>query len=126
MDWRQVSPDEVTIEFELSQPVWGYRARWNRNDLVLDIRRPPAIDASDPLRGRLIAVDPGHPPGGASGPTGFREAEANLAVALELRRLLEAAGARVLMTRTTDSVVELSPRVSLAEAAGAEVLVSIH
>ena len=44
-------------------------------------------------RGRLIAVDPGHPPGGArSGPTGLREAEANLAVALELRRLLEDGG----------------------------------
>ncbi|HUR93629.1 MAG TPA: N-acetylmuramoyl-L-alanine amidase [Gemmatimonadales bacterium] len=126
MSWRQASPDEVTLDFELSRPVWGYRARWNRNDLVLDIRRPPAIDASDPLRDRLIAIDPGHPPGGASGPTGFREAEANLAVALELRRLLEAAGARVLMTRTADSPVELWPRVAMAEQANADVLVSIH
>ena len=68
-----------------SRPVWGYRARWDRTDLLLDIRRPPVIDAGDPLRGRLIAVDPGHPPGGAIGPTGLREAEANLGVALELR-----------------------------------------
>jgi N-acetylmuramoyl-L-alanine amidase len=60
------------------------------------------------------------------GPTGLREAEANLAVALALRRLLEAAGARVVMTRLTDSPVELSPRVAFAERAGAELLVSIH
>ena len=71
-------------------------------------------------------MDPGHPPGGAIGPTGLREAEANLAVALELRRLLEDAGAKVLMTRTSDSAVDLWPRVQLAEQADADVLVSIH
>lgn len=126
VSWRQTAADEVDLTFELEQPVWGYRARWDRTDLMLDIRRPPAIDGGDPLRGRLIAVDPGHPPGGAMGPTGLREAEANLGVALELRRLLEASGARVVMTRATDSVVELAPRVQFAERAGAEVLISIH
>ena len=126
MSWRQAAADEVALTFELERPVWGYRARWDHTDLLLDIRRPPAIVAGDPLRGRLIAVDPGHPPGGAMGPTGLREADANLAVALELRRLLQAAGARIVMTRVTDSVVDLWPRVQLAEQAGAEVLVSIH
>jgi N-acetylmuramoyl-L-alanine amidase len=126
MSWRQAAADEVALTFELEQPVWGYRARWDRTDLLLDIRRPPVIVAGDPLRGRLIVVDPGHPPGGAMGPTGLREADANLGVALELRRLLQAAGARVLMTRVTDSVVDLWPRVQFAEQAGAEVLVSIH
>jgi N-acetylmuramoyl-L-alanine amidase len=126
MSWRQAAADEVALTFDLERPVWGYRAHWDRTDLLLDIRRPPVIVAGDPLRGRLIAVDPGHPPGGAMGPTGLREADANLGVALELRRLLQAAGARVLMTRVTDSVVDLWPRVQVAEQAGAEVLVSIH
>jgi len=126
MSWRQVSSDEVALTFELSRPVWGYRARWNRSDLLFDIRRPPPIDPGDPLRGRLIAVDAGHPPGGAIGPTGLREAEANLGVALELERLLTGAGAKVLMTRTSDSAVDLWPRVHLAEEANADLLVSIH
>jgi len=126
MTWRQTAADEVTLTFELSRPVWGYQARWRRSDLVLEIRRPPPIDAGDPLRGRLIAVDAGHPPGGAIGPTGLREAEANLGVALELERLLKAAGAKVLMTRTTDAPLDLWPRVHLAEQANADVLVSIH
>ncbi len=126
MSWRPEAADEVSLTFDLRLPVWGYRARWERTDLLLDIRRPPAIDANSPLRGRFIAVDPGHPPGGATGPTGLREAEANLAVGLELRRLLEQAGARVLMTRTSDSAVDLRPRVLAAERAGAEVLISIH
>jgi N-acetylmuramoyl-L-alanine amidase len=126
MTWRQAASDEVSLTLDLDRPVWGYRARWERSDLLLDVRRPPHIEAHDPLEGRLIAVDAGHPPGGATGPTGYREADANLGVALELRRQLEAAGAHVLMTRTTDTAIDLWPRVHLAEQAGAELLVSIH
>jgi N-acetylmuramoyl-L-alanine amidase len=126
MSWIQTSRDELTFTVELSAPVWGYRTRWSRNDLLLEIRRPPKIPKSEPLRGRVIAVDPGHPPLGATGPTGLREAEANLAVASRLRALLEAAGARVVMTRTADTAVDLWPRVAIAEAGGAELFVSIH
>jgi N-acetylmuramoyl-L-alanine amidase len=126
MSWEQSDADEVTLTLELSRPVWGYRTRWDGNDLLVDVRRPPKIDTGNPLSGRLIALDPGHPPAGATGPTGLREAEANLAVALELRRLLESAGARVLMTRTTDTPIDLWPRVAAAARADADVLISIH
>jgi len=126
MSWAQNTADEVTLTLDLTVPVWGYRIHWEGGNLLLEIRRPPAIDQGNPLRGRLIAVDPGHPPAGANGPTGLREAEANLAVSLELRRLLEQAGARVLMTRTTDTAVDLWPRVKLADSANADLLVSIH
>jgi N-acetylmuramoyl-L-alanine amidase len=126
MSWSQNTADEVTLKVDLTLPVWGYRLRWEGGNLLLEIRRPPVIEQGNPLRGRLIAVDPGHPPAGATGPTGLREAEANLAVALELRRLLEEGGARVLMTRTTDTAVDLWPRVKLAESANADLLVSIH
>ncbi|HEU5040400.1 MAG TPA: N-acetylmuramoyl-L-alanine amidase, partial [Gemmatimonadales bacterium] len=124
--WAQAADEQVTVTFDLAQPVWGYRVRWEGNDLVLEIRRPPPLDESRPLRGRLIAVDPGHPPAGATGPTGLREAEANLAVSLELQRMLEEEGARVLMTRTADVPLELWPRVEMADTAGAEVLISVH
>lgn len=126
MSWAQTQRQEVTLTVELSAPVWGYRARWSRDDLLLEVRRPPRIRAKGPLRGRVIAIDPGHPPLGSTGPTGLREAEANLAVALQLRDMLEAAGARVQMTRTTDSAVDLWSRVALADSSGAELLVSIH
>jgi N-acetylmuramoyl-L-alanine amidase len=126
MSWEQSAADEVTLTLELARAVWGYRTRWDGNDLLFDVRRPPAIDAGKPLAGRLIAVDPGHPPAGATGPTGLREAEANLAVALRLQHLLEAEGARVLMTRTSDVPLDLWPRVAIAERADADVLVSIH
>jgi N-acetylmuramoyl-L-alanine amidase len=126
MSWVQTSRDELSFTVELALPVWGYRTRWSRNDLVLEIRRPPRILKNYPLRGRVVALDPGHPPLGATGPTGLREAEANLAVALRLRTLLQTAGARVVMTRTADTAIDLWHRVAIAEAAGAELFISIH
>jgi N-acetylmuramoyl-L-alanine amidase len=126
LSWNQSGRDELTFSIDLAQPVWGYRTRWSRNDLMLEIRRAPRIDPRRPLKGRLIALDPGHPPLGATGPTGLREAEANLAVALQLQAMLQAAGAHVVMTRTADTAVDLWSRVALADSSGAELLVSIH
>jgi N-acetylmuramoyl-L-alanine amidase len=124
--WDQNDREEVTLTLELARSLWGYHARWERGDLVLDVRRPPPPGPDGSLKGRLIAIDPGHPPGGSTGPTGLREAEANLGIGLEVKRLLEQEGARVFMTRTEDVPLELWPRVDLAERAGADILVSIH
>jgi N-acetylmuramoyl-L-alanine amidase len=124
--WVQDLADRVTVNIELGGPLWGYQARWSGTDLVLDVRQPPRIDRGRPLEGRLIVVDPGHPPLGATGPTGLYEGDANLAVAQRLRAMLEAGGARVVMTRTTDTPVELGARVRLADSVGADLLVSIH
>ena len=124
--WDAPAADQVRLDVDLTAPVWGYHTRWDGSDLVLEVRRPPVIDAAHPFRGRRIVIDPGHPPLGAKGPTGFREAEANLAVALRLRTKLEAEGAQVLMTRTTDSAVDLYPRVHFADSVNAELLISIH
>ena len=126
VSWDQSAADEVTITFKLANPVWGYRTSWSGSDLVLEIRRPPAIDPSHPLRDRVILVDPGHPPAGATGPTGLTEAEANLAVAFKLRELLAEDGAIVVMSRTSDSAVGLWPRIKLANDINADILVSIH
>jgi N-acetylmuramoyl-L-alanine amidase len=123
--WTQERGEEVVLRFELSGPLWGYQARWEGGDLLLDIRRPPPRRTGS-LKGWLIAVDPGHPPGGSTGPTGLREAEANLAIGLEVKRLLEGAGAKVFITRTEDVPIELWPRVDAAERSGAELMVSIH
>lgn len=125
MAWTQAA-DGVRLTVELSEPVWGFRSRWDRGDLLVEIRRPPPIRRAHPFAGLVIAVDPGHPPGGASGGTGLTEAEANLGVSLLLRDLLEEAGATVVMTRTGDSAVGLAERPRLAEAAGAHILISVH
>lgn len=85
----------------------------------------------DPLAGKTIVIDPGH--GGTAatdsyrvGPAGEREEWVNLRVGLLLRDLLEARGARVLMTRTGDVPVELRARAQLALDASADAFVSVH
>jgi N-acetylmuramoyl-L-alanine amidase len=126
MSYAQPTSDEVTISLSLAGRVWGYRTRWDGRDLLLEVRRPPAIDPRRPLLGRTIVLDPGHPPIGARGPTGLWEPVATLAVAQQARALLERAGARVLLTRTDSLPVDLFPRTRFAEVSDADVLVSIH
>jgi N-acetylmuramoyl-L-alanine amidase len=124
--WEQVSADRYLLNVELAHRPWGYRVRYDEGSLILDIRKPPVIDRSKPLKGRVIAVDPGHPPAGSVGPTRLHEAQANLAVAVQLKRLLEDAGTTVIMTRTGSDPVRLYDRTRHAELMNAEILVSIH
>jgi len=126
MSYAQPAADEVTITLELARRVWGYRARFDGRDLLLEVRRPPALDREHPLRGRTVVLDPGHPPLGARGPTGLWEPVATLAVAFKAKTLLERAGATAFLTRTDSTPIELFPRTHFAELRDADVLVSIH
>jgi N-acetylmuramoyl-L-alanine amidase len=122
----QRTADELDITVELGEPVWGYRARWAEGQLLLEIRRPPEIDRRRPLAGRKIALDPGHPPLGATGPTGVTEPEVTLAVARIARDLLVREGAEVVLLRDSEAPVGLEARTTMAERQDAELLVSIH
>ena len=78
---------------------------------------------------RKIAIDPGHggSDSGRMGPSGAKEKDVNLAIALMLRdRLKEELGIDVVMTRTDDVLVPLDERVEKANAAGAQLFISIH
>lgn len=118
--------ERTTYTFTFTHPVYGYLALYHDGVLTFRIRRPPTVDRAHPLRGMTIAVDPGHPPIGATGPTGLYEPVATLAVGLRVRALLEAAGATVVMTRTTPAPVALGDRPIIARRADANALVSIH
>ena len=127
--WDQEASDRVRFSLHLAERPFGYLVFWDetRSALVLRVRRPPRIsDRGSPLRGLTIAVDPGHPPIGATGPTGLYEGDAVLAVAEQLRSLLQQRGANVVMTRTTPEPVALVDRPVIARRANAHALVSIH
>ncbi len=102
---------------------------------------PPASFPIPPyarfLKDVRIVLDPGH--GGRGhlkkwkrGPTGLREAEVNLSVALCLRDLLARVGADVTLTRSDDSYLDadnsadLRARAALANRLRADLLLSIH
>ena len=77
----------------------------------------------------VIAIDPGHggEDPGAIGPSGLKEKDVVLAIAMQLRERLNAKpGVRVLMTRDSDFFVPLGERVKKAERVQADLFVSIH
>jgi N-acetylmuramoyl-L-alanine amidase len=86
------------------------------------VEQPPS-----PLKGKLIVIDPGH---GGSDPGATREkvteADLTLAIAQKLKLLLEADGAKVVLTREDDSDKELNERTELSNAVKPNIFVSIH
>lgn len=83
------------------------------------------------LEGIKICLDPGHGgqaylPNYKRGPTGLREAEANLRVALHLYDFLTQAGAIVFMTRTDDFFVSIPDRSEIANKNAVDFFISLH
>lgn len=77
----------------------------------------------------VIVLDPGHggQDPGAIAPSGLQEKDVVLAVARDIRRLLEASGrVRVVMTRNSDEFLRLRERVTIARQARATLFLSIH
>jgi N-acetylmuramoyl-L-alanine amidase len=112
---------------------------------------PPA-SATGPLAGKTVAIDPGHDGGNAAHASevarlvnagtlmkacdtagtetadGYTEAAYNLDVALRLARLLRTAGARVVLTRTTNTGWGpcITERAAIGNRAHADAAISIH
>jgi N-acetylmuramoyl-L-alanine amidase len=88
------------------------------------------------LRGRVVAIDPGHGgiDPGALGPHGVHEDAVTLAVSLDLAGLLRRAGAQAVLTRQGEprgpagsrARLNLRSRMAFINSSGADVLVSVH
>lgn len=117
---------QMRYTLDLRGPVFGYQPLWEDGKFTLRVRKPPAIDSAAPLRGITVAIDPGHPPVGATGPTGLWEPVPTLDVGLKTRELLQAKGVIVVMTRTTPDSVNLNLRPAIGRRANAHAFVSIH
>lgn len=108
--------------------------------LVIDINQKIPIGNfkfSAGLAHKIIVIDPGHGGSdpGAIGLGGLQEKNVNLAVALQVKGLLQKAGAKVTLTRETDidvygpdasDVEELKSRTTIANNRKADAFVSIH
>lgn len=132
---KDVTEDLYQVHEEKAEPKKGKPYR-----LVVDIFAEPRVKGENfqGVKGRTIVLDPGHggSDSGAVGPTGLAEKTATLAVSKKVKTLLEASGARVVMTRDSDVDVygrnatdrqELQARVNVGEyTPGANIFVSIH
>ncbi|MEW6622563.1 MAG: N-acetylmuramoyl-L-alanine amidase [Bacillota bacterium] len=87
------------------------------------------------LFGKVIVVDPGHgvlrangigSDPGAIGPTGLTEREVVMDISNRLAAILTEQGAKVVLTRTGDTTLDLQERVDLANSLNADLYVSVH
>jgi N-acetylmuramoyl-L-alanine amidase len=128
--------DPVFTNIDQAWALLANRPAWTAHP-VMNLARHPA---EKHLAGLVIVLDPGH---GASdgktdpkykrGPTGVMEDHMNLRTALLLQKLLVDAGATVLMTRETDTLVTHQERADVANhhvradgSTGADLFISVH
>ncbi len=126
VDYRQTGKNVVRVVIELRhRQVWGYSVTYRGRTLVIAVRRQPALLRLDAL---TIALDAGHGgvADGAVGGTGTKEKEITLATVRDLQLLLEDDGARVVLTRQSDSSVSMADRYRTAIDAKADLLISVH
>jgi N-acetylmuramoyl-L-alanine amidase len=130
-------------------PARGIPVRQQSTTYTVDT---PTPTPAPPLAGRTITVDPGHNGGnfdhplqiarpvpdgngekecdttGTAAPDGYRETDFNWSVAQRLRALLEAAGANVVMTRSSNTGVGpcVNERAAIGNRAHSDAAISIH
>lgn len=124
--YEQVEDDifRITIELKHAQH-WGHSIYYKGNVLTIKIKQQPQNLS---LSNLTIAVDAGHGGSntGAGGPTGSSEKMLALAVSLKLQKALEAEGAKVIMTRTTEKFVDNKERILFYRDSTPDLLVSVH
>lgn len=89
----------------------------------------PSLSHSPRAAVRVIALDAGHggkDKGKINDRLGVNEKTFTLDVVMRLKKLLEAAGYKIVLTRSDDRFVELEDRPALAQKAGADLFISVH
>jgi len=123
--WSQPEPDLYQLNFHFNNPIWGYDIFYEGHTLKCIFNKHP--EHIDRLKDKIIVIDPGHSPDpGAIGPTRLTESEANLNIALKLKRELERKGAVVVMTREDATALPLYDRPKIAKKEDADLFISIH
>ena len=126
VDYEQIADDIFRLKIQLKHAQhWGYQLYYRGNTLTIKIKRQPQELSLNKL---TIALDAGHGGSntGAGGPTGSLEKQLALAVTLKLQQSLERAGAKVIMTRTTEKFVDNKDRILFYRDSIPDLLVSIH
>ena len=126
VSYEQVSKNLFRIVIEpVHKQIWGYEITYRGNNLVIRIKHQPKVLRLNKLK---FAIDAGHGGRnrGALGATGLLEKDVTLKIAKDLKRALEAKGAKVILTRKTDKYYLNTERLKTVLNSNADILISIH
>ncbi len=105
---------------------WGYSADYEGNNLVIKIKHAPEFS----LKGLVVGVDAGHGGPQSLGALGrntkVTEKELNLSMAYMLKELLEAQGAKVVLSRSEDVAMSMTERKEKFLQNNINLMISIH
>ncbi len=126
--YSQAEDDVVRVTIELQHKQhWGYSIGYKGRTLVIRVKRQPANLLINNLK---IAIDAGHggTNTGASGiRTGAEEKKYTLLFAKAFERYLKQRGVKkIIMTRTTDTTLEMKDRILFLQQQNPDILISFH
>lgn len=133
----------ITMILALSLVLYGINAAIVTGKTDNSLEENVAAVPADFGKGKIVILDPGHggeDPGAVSDKLGIKEKEVNLYIAGEVKKMLEASGYKVIMTRTEDFLEydetaksntakrrqDLIRRKGIMDSQGADIVVSIH
>lgn len=129
--WRFVIDVFIASEREFSSKVGSKYALSNENSFAGSYSSSSSKSSSKAKtvnKKKIIVLDPGHggKDPGAIGYSGVYEKNITLAMAKELKVILEKEGYKVHLTRSTDIFIPLRDRVKIARKYNADLFMSIH
>jgi N-acetylmuramoyl-L-alanine amidase len=125
VDWLQVDSDVFRVIVKLKNKYsWGYSVHYDDTNLTINVKHAPELT----LKGMTIGIDAGHGGSapGAISPTGIEEKNVNLSIVKELKKQLEAKGAKVVLSRPRDMDITMAERKKVFNDANIDLMVSIH
>jgi N-acetylmuramoyl-L-alanine amidase len=124
--YRQIGSDVFRVIIELThKQCWGYSVYYENRRLVIKVKhRPEKLK----LANLTIGLDAGHggSDNGALGSTGLLEKNVNLAIVLKLKEALEKKGAKVVLTRSDDSLRNNTDKWLKMISLNPDILLSVH
>lgn len=125
VDYRQVESDVFRVIIKLKKEyAWGFSVEYEGTNLVVKVKHTPKLD----LKGMVVGLDAGHGGKytGAVSPSGITEKELNMSLIYMVKELLEAKGAKVVLSRDGDYDVSMSERKKIFKDANVDIMISLH
>lgn len=125
VDCQQTDSDIIKIIIKLKHKYsWGYSVNYHNNNLVIDVKHSPNPELND----LTIGLDAGHggkyP--GAKSATGLTEKDINLDMILRIAKILEAKGAKVILSRNGDTGPSMTDRKQVFLDNNVDLMISLH